>query len=140
MADEFREGNVPASKGVKRLVDELYEMLPPGQWRVRVRADSAAYEQDNLDHWGKRGWQFAVSADMSPQLKQEMEALPAEEWKVWKEEKGGMIRQWAEVPYVPSMRYEKKDASPYRYVAIKVCHLQLWTSGASCWSGFAADC
>jgi hypothetical protein len=42
MGDEVREGNVPASKGVKRLVDESYEMLPPGQWRVRVRADSAA--------------------------------------------------------------------------------------------------
>ncbi|HAZ31303.1 MAG TPA: hypothetical protein DCY61_01175 [Dehalococcoidia bacterium] len=26
-------------------------MLPPGPWRVRVRSDSAAYEQKNLDHW-----------------------------------------------------------------------------------------
>ena len=73
MADEFREGNVPASRGIKGLVDESYEMLPPGPWRVRVRSDSAAYEQKNLDHWQDRGWEFAVSADMSPQLKQEVE-------------------------------------------------------------------
>jgi len=30
VADEFRDGNVPASSGIKRLVDEAYEMLPPG--------------------------------------------------------------------------------------------------------------
>jgi hypothetical protein len=92
MVDEFREGNVPASKGAKRLVDESYEMLPPGQWVVRVRADSAAYEQKNLDHWEKWGWQFAVSADMSPQLKQEIEALPGDAWTVWKEEKRGRLK------------------------------------------------
>jgi hypothetical protein len=120
MVDEFREGNVPASKGAKRLVDESYEMLPPGPWRVRVRSDSAAYEQANLDHWQDRGWEFAVSADMSPQLKQEIEALPEDAWKVWKEEKRGVVREWAEVPYVPSRKYEKKDAQPYRYLAIRV--------------------
>lgn len=36
MADEFREGNVPASRGIKGLVDESYEMLPPGPWRVEI--------------------------------------------------------------------------------------------------------
>jgi hypothetical protein len=39
-----------------------------------VRSDSAAYEQENLDHGEDRGWKFAVSTDMSPQLKQEIEA------------------------------------------------------------------
>ena len=120
MADEFREGNVPASRDIKRLVDESYDMLPPGSWEVRVRSDSAAYEQKNLDHWHNRGWKFAVSADMSLQLKQEIEALPVESWKVWKEEKRGIVREWAEVPYVPSKRYERKDTAPYRYVAIRV--------------------
>jgi hypothetical protein len=76
MADEFRDGNVPASSGIKRLVDEAYEMLPPGPWQVKVRSDSAAYEQENPDHWHNKGWKFAVSADMSLQLRQEVEALP----------------------------------------------------------------
>ncbi|MBT9159389.1 MAG: transposase [Dehalococcoidia bacterium] len=119
MVDEFREGNVPASKGAIRLVDEAYEMLPPGSWRVKVRSDSAAYEQGNLDHWHNRGWEFGVSADMSPQLRLEIEALPEDAWKVWKEEKRGMVREWAEVPYVPGRKYEKKDAHPYRYLAIR---------------------
>lgn len=120
LAEEFRDGNVPAGKGIKRMVDEAYETLPQGEWEVRVRSDSAGYEGDNLDHWEQRGWKFAVSADMSPSLREEIEGLPEVEWKPWKEEKGGMIREWAEVPYVPGRVYEKKDQKPYRYVAIRV--------------------
>lgn len=77
-------------------------MLPGGPWQVKVRSDSAAYQQDVLDHWQKRGWQFAVSADMSQGLKHEIEALADDAWKVWQIEKQGMIREWAEVPYVPT--------------------------------------
>ncbi|MBT9161377.1 MAG: hypothetical protein DDT27_01213 [Dehalococcoidia bacterium] len=117
MVDEFREGNVPASKDTIRLVDDAHEMLPLGLWRVRVRSDQL---MSSGSHWHNRGWEFAVSADMSPQLRQEIEALPEDAWKVWKEEKRGMVREWAEVPYVPGRKYEKKDAQPYRYLAIRV--------------------
>lgn len=120
LMDEFRDGNVPASKDIKRVVDEAYEMLPPGSWKVKVRSDSAAYQQDALEHWYNKGWEFAVSADMSPQLKQEIEALPDEAWKIWKNEKHGMVREWAEIPYVPGRKYERKDSQPYRYLAIRV--------------------
>ena len=44
LADEFREGDVPASRDIVRLVDEAYETLPPGPWRVKVRSDSAGYQ------------------------------------------------------------------------------------------------
>lgn len=123
LVDEFREGNVPASVGIKELVDKAYAMLPPGSWRIRIRSDSAAYEQDNLDHWDGNHWLFYVSADMTPQLKAEIEALPAEAWQPWKEDKQRetrAIREWAEVPYVPSRKSEKKDSKPYRYVAIRL--------------------
>lgn len=120
LADEFRQGNVPASKDIKRLVDEAYEALPPGPWQVKVRSDSAAYEQEVLDHWDSRKWRFAVSADMTPQLRSEIEKLPGDAWQIWKTEKGGVIREWAEVPYVPSRKQEKKDTQPYRYLAIRL--------------------
>ena len=119
LAEEFREGNVPASLGNRRLVDEACEALPPGSWDIWVRSDSAAYEQDNLDHWDEKSWKFAVSADMSPQLKAVVEAVPAESWRLM-DEKGGVIREWAEVEYVPSKRNEKKDARPYRYLALRL--------------------
>ena len=120
LADEFRQGNVPASKDIVRLVDEAYEMLPPGQWRVKVRSDSAAYEQKVLDHWDRKQWQFAVSADMTHPLRQAIEELPAESWQIWYTEKGGMVREWAEVPYTPTYHYERKDSQPYRYLAVRI--------------------
>jgi len=132
LGDEFRDGNVPAGKDVKRVVDEAFDMLPPGKWQVRVRSDSAAYDQEVLDHWDGRHWGFAVSADMSPQLRQEIEHLPADAWRVWKTEKRGIVREWAEVPYVPARQYERKDSSPYRYLAIRVRRQQgeLFEDGA----------
>lgn len=114
LADEFREGNVYTGRGIKEIVDEAYNMLPPAPWHVKVRSDSAAYQRDVLDHWHERGWQFAVSADMSRGLKKEIEALPEDSCKVWKMEKRRMIREWAEVPYVPAHQYERKDSQPYR--------------------------
>jgi len=123
MEDECREGNVFPGKDLTRVVDEAFGMLPPrveGEWKVRLRSDSAAYDQDVLDHWQGCHWEFAVSADMTEQLKQEIERLPNNAWQLWKIEKGGVIREWAEVPYVPARKNEKKDSQPYRYVAIRV--------------------
>src|SRR3989304_339533 len=122
LADEFRDGNVPAGKDLARLVDTAYESLPQreGGWQVRVRSDSAAYDQTVLDHWTARGWTFAVSADMTPQLRAEIVALPPEAWHLWAEEAGGFVREWAEVPYVPSRVQERRDSQPYRYLAIRI--------------------
>lgn len=124
LADQFRDGNVPAAVGIKDLVDEAYASLPAradGQpWQVSVRSDSAAYEQTVLDHWQARGWRFAVSADMSPQLRAVIAALPETAWQVWTQAASGTVREWAEVAYVPSRATEQRDSQPYRYLAIRV--------------------
>lgn len=39
---------------------------------------------------------------------------------MWSEGQDGMVREWAEVPYVPSRPNEHRDTEPYRYVAIRV--------------------
>jgi hypothetical protein len=105
-------------------VDAAYAALPARDaadaWQVGVRSDSAAYEQQVLDHWHERGWRFAVSADMSPQLRREIVALAPEAWHFWTQEAKGVVREWAEVPFVPSRAGEKRDTAPYRYVAIRV--------------------
>lgn len=134
LRDEFRAGNVPASKDIRRIVDEGYDALPAGDWKVRVRSDSAAYEPEGiLDHWHGRGWEFAVSADMSRQLREAIQKLPEDAWHSWKAEAKGVLREWAEVPFVPSRQREKKDAPIYRYVAIRVRQQQgqFWPDGSS---------
>lgn len=118
--DEFRDGNVSAGKDIKRVVDEAAEMLPPDNWRINIRSDSAAYDMDTLDYWDSRHWGFAVSADMHSPLRKEIEELPGNAWKLWKIEKEGVIREWAEVGYTANRKYEKKDSQPYRYVAIRI--------------------
>jgi hypothetical protein len=121
LADQFRDGNVPASVGLGDLVDEAFAALPSGrQWQVSVRSDSAAYEGTLLDHWAGRGWRFAVSADMSPQLRAEVVALSNDAWTELSVEPDGFVREWAEVAYVPTRASERKDSEPYRYVAIRV--------------------
>jgi hypothetical protein len=129
LADEFRDGNVPAGSGLAALVDEAFAALPADRaWKVSVRSDSAAYQGVLLDHWHARGWRFAVSADMSRELRAQIEALPADAWRPWRPDAAGLalpepdgaLREWAEVPYVPSRAYERRDALPYRYLAVRV--------------------
>ena len=131
--DEFRDGNVSAGKDIKRIIDESVEVLPPGDWRINIRSDSAAYEIDTLDHWNRKGWRFAVSSDLHWPLRKEIEALPESAWKVWKVEPSGVVREWAEVGYAPNRKSEKKDTRPYRYVAIRIRQPQgeLFHDGAS---------
>lgn len=133
LADEFRDGNVSPGKDIERVVDEAFGVLPPREWKVRVRSDSAAYDQGTLDHWHGKHWGFAVSADMSPPLKKEIERLSADAWHFWKTERNGVVREWAEVPYVPARRYEEKETQPYRYVAIRIRRQQgeLFEDGSS---------
>lgn len=120
LADEFRDGNVPASRNIRELVDTAYDSLPAGAWQVQVRSDSAAYEQATLAHWAERGWRFAVSADMTPQLRSAIGELLPEAWQPWKVEAKGYVREWAEVPFVPSRAQERRDSKPYRYIAIRI--------------------
>lgn len=134
LADQFRDGNVPAGKGMAEIVDEAFGALPSRAdgWAVCVRSDSAAYEEAVLDHWAGRGWKFAVSADMSLQLRAAVEGLKPEEWQLWEVEAGGFVREWAEVAYVPGRRVEKRGLEPYRYLAIRIRSPQgvLFSDGA----------
>jgi hypothetical protein len=118
--DEFRDGNVSPGKDIQRVVDEAVKMLPEDDWQIKIRSDSAAYDLDTLDYWDSKGWRFAVSADLFTPLKREIESLPEDKWELWKIEKHGIVREWAEVAYCPTRKYERKDSRPYRYVAIRV--------------------
>jgi hypothetical protein len=122
VADQFRDGNVPASVGIAYLIDAAYATLPARTdgWEVRVRSDTAAYEEKNLAHWSELGWKFAIGADMTVQLRQAVENLRIEDWHEWQIEPDGFVREWAEVDFVPGRKAERRDGQPYRYLAIRV--------------------
>src|SRR5437667_201459 len=78
VADEFRDGNVPAGSGNRRVVEKAIAALPGGIEKVYLRGDSALYEHDLMDWLDGEGIGYAISADMSPQLAECIAALPGD--------------------------------------------------------------
>ena len=120
--DEFRDGNVPAGCGNERILGRAVTALPAGVKQIFVRGDSALYEQAVLA-WceqPERGIGYAISADMSPPLRAEITRLPERAWQPDREEPD-VIREWAEVPYVPEDGDHRKNRPCVRrYLAVRV--------------------
>ncbi len=120
VADEFRDGNVPAGSGNWRVIERALAALPPGLEKVYVRGDSALYEHEVMGELDDRGVGYALSAPMSPQLAHCIAALPEDHWRHDQDETNA-VREWAEVNYLPSDGIWRKDAvSPRRYLAIRL--------------------
>jgi len=118
--EEFRDGNVPAGKDVLRVLKRAVEALPEGVENVSFRADSAAYDHDVLN-WCREEADitFAISADMSPELRGAIEALSEKAWQLL-EAKADVARWWAEVEFIPSAPSVVKGRRPDRYIAIRL--------------------
>jgi hypothetical protein len=122
VADEFRDGNVPAGSAVLRVVRRAFEALPPGIEQVYYRADTASYNHELLN-WlreeapatGRPRAIFAVSADMSRELRAAVKSAPA-----WHRDPEDPRRSWAEVDFVPSGPSCKKGRKPDRYLGIRI--------------------
>ena len=100
LTDQFRDGHVPAGCGNVRVLEQAVANLPQGVQHLYLRADSALYATAVL-RWGEEhGIAYAISADLSEQLKAEIQRLPETAWQVEREEPDA-IRHWAEGPYVP---------------------------------------
>lgn len=128
VADEFRDGNVPAQQEPLACARMAFEALPPSVERRYFRGDSACHEHELLQ-WlrhpdrarepgGPIG--FAVSAVMSPELKEAVAQVEEKAWKTIQTEADGTLRQWAEVVFVPGEPGEKKDRQPLRYVGLRL--------------------
>jgi hypothetical protein len=129
LVDEFRDGNVPAQVDLLRVLKGAMAALPPTVHLVRVRSDSAAYVHELLN-WcrreipGRPRIEFAISADMTEELRTAIQALPEEAWKPLRKVTDlGLIigrKEWAEVEFVPSKPSRHKRMRPDRYLAIRI--------------------
>jgi hypothetical protein len=128
LADEFRDGNVPARQEPLTCAKMAFAALPVDIKARYFRGDSACHESELL-HWlshsdradeagGTIG--FAVSAVMSTELGDAMRSIREKDWTTFDTEADGTLRQWAEVPFVPGERYEHKDSRPLRYVGLRL--------------------
>jgi len=123
VADEFRDGNVPADTDPLRVVQRAYAVLPPDVEEVNYRGDTASYNHD-LMNWlrdeepkrlGRPRAVFGIGAVMSRELRAAVEAAP--EWHADPEDS---CRSWAEVDFVPSGPSVQKGRKPDRYLGIRI--------------------
>jgi hypothetical protein len=133
LTDQFRDGHVPAGCGNVRVLEQAVATLPQGITQIRLRADSALYETAVLRWCEDQQIAYAISADLSEQLKAEILRLPETAWQVEREESDA-IRAWAEVAYVPDDGDHRKDRPCLRrYLAVRVQKRQgsLFADGSS---------
>lgn len=128
VADEFRDGNVPARQAPLTCAREAFAALPETLRERYFRGDSACHEKKLLE-WldaperaqepgGRIG--FCISAVTSKELRQAMEAVPEGQWKSCGSDPDGTRRQWAEIDFVPGERSERKHLRPLRYVGLRL--------------------
>jgi hypothetical protein len=108
--DQFRDGHVPAGCGNVRVLEQAVANLPQGITQIALRADSALYETAVLRWCEEKTIAYAISADLSEQLRAEIVRLPETAWRVEREE-ADAIRTWAEVAVRPE-RWGSPEGSP----------------------------
>lgn len=132
LADELRDGNVPAKQDPLTCAKWAFAALPDSVTQRYFRGDSACHEQDLLewlkhpDRETERGGRigFAVSAVLSEPLGQALRRVAETDWKTFGKEDDGTLRQWAEVDFVPGEKSEHKDSQPLRYVGLRLLKAQ----------------
>jgi hypothetical protein len=79
---QFRDGNVPAQSGILEIVQQSVACLRRlGVSEIAMRSDSAGYQHVVLDWLRREGILFAISADVSRELRERIEALPVAAWQ-----------------------------------------------------------
>jgi len=142
LADEFRDGNVPAAMSPLASAKAAFSSLPPTVEEFYFRGDSACHESDLLD-WlkneqredgpsGKIG--FAISARMSQALRKTIEGVEPDQWLRYdsEDENGNanknrdedVIRECADVVFVSNEEAKTKHSKPLRYIAIRITKKQ----------------
>ena len=120
------DGNAPAGCGKVRILERAVAAVAAGVEQLFVRRDSALYEQAALAWCEAPAHRigYAISADLSPPFRAEIERLPETVWHP-KSEEPDVIREWADVPYVhDDQDCRKGRPGVRRYLAIRVRHRQ----------------
>ena len=124
VADEYRDGNVPAGMETLPLIQRGFASLPASVTACFFRADSACYEERTLK-WladphrpggpaGPIG--FTISADMTAPLHAVCAAVHERAWEAFEDRPDETVH-CTEVEFTPGDW--RKDAWPLRYLALR---------------------
>jgi hypothetical protein len=128
VADEFRDGNVPAHAALLPVVKRAFQALPGTVREYYFRGDAACWERgvvnwlrDEQRSEGPPGRiTLGISVRMTDKLKKCILRLPESVWKPYRSD-GETEAQCADVlNYWPEEEERPAGAGPLRYVAIRV--------------------
>lgn len=121
VADEFRDGNVAGGEDPLSSVKRAFGNLPATVEQRYFRGDSASYYTPLLKYLEAEKIGFAISSDMSKQLRKRCLDLPASAWQDMETRTREQV-DVAEVEFEPGDW--PKQAKPLRYVALRFIPLQ----------------
>ena len=125
VADEYRDGNVPAGMSNLPLIQRGFATLPKTVTQRFFRADSACYEEKvlkwlatpSLEQGPKGTIGFTISADMTESLRRVCADVPEQAWTLC-DDRATETVMCADVEFTPGDW--PKDADPLRYVALRI--------------------
>jgi len=128
VADEFRDGNVPAQVEPLRVAQRAYQALPETVNEFYFRGDSACWDRalvrwlrDEQREQGPPGpITLAISVRMTANLKKHMLRLPENLWKPYREDPEAVSECADLLNYWPEEEDRPEGAGPLRYLAIRV--------------------
>lgn len=128
LADEFRDGNVPAHVDPLSTTKRAFAALPETVTEYYFRGDSACWDRALLgwlrDEQRPDGPQgaitFGISVRMTPNLKKHILRLPENLWKSYREEAEAVSECADLLNYWPEEEDRPEGAGPLRYIAIRI--------------------
>lgn len=126
IADEFRDGNIPAGAGALEFLKYCESMMPEGKRIKYYRSDSAAYQANVMNHCFDNEMLFTITADQDSAVKDVIQTIKA--WKPYEKgrEVGETIHTMNDtkeafrliVQRWPKVQAELFDPDPYCYHVI----------------------
>ena len=125
VADQYRDGNVPAGMNTKQVAQQAFTALPSYVQQRRFRGDSACYDETLLKWLSTERIAFTISADISPNLRRVC-VSPAVKWQLF-EDRAHEVVAISEVEFTPGDWH--KAAVPLRRPASPI-----WSATDNCCS------
>jgi hypothetical protein len=128
VAEEFRDGNVPAHSSLLPVAKRAFQALPAGVKEFYFRGDSGCWERELVnwlrDEQGRQGppgrITFGISVRMTANLKKHIQRLPESLWKPYRDDSETQAECADLLNYWPEEEDRPEGAGPLRYIAIRM--------------------